>query len=153
MDACTICGDGGNLLICDGCEKEYHLTCLRPMLASVPDGDWECDECTDRRFLYVRDYILRHTDLFLVEASRKRQREDTGQTSIDRDVDIGQLSLVEAVKEAAQKFAKTVSAALSKQLRQSEAAASTEVAPKESTPMEIDAPVESSSVKKEEAEA
>jgi hypothetical protein len=25
VDACSICGDGGNLLICDGCEGEYHM--------------------------------------------------------------------------------------------------------------------------------
>ena len=27
VDACAICGDGGSLLICDGCEGEYHMGC------------------------------------------------------------------------------------------------------------------------------
>lgn len=37
VDACTICGDGGSLLICDGCEKEYHMGCVKPPLAKVPE--------------------------------------------------------------------------------------------------------------------
>jgi len=35
----------GTLLICDKCDDEYHLDCLDPPAASIPDGDWFCPTC------------------------------------------------------------------------------------------------------------
>ena len=64
LDSCAICGDGGNLLICDGCEGEYHMECMRPALESVPEGKWECDECVDRAFLEAKDSLIRNSKLF-----------------------------------------------------------------------------------------
>jgi PHD-finger len=64
LDACVVCDDGGNLLICDGCEGEYHMECLRPALQRVPDGKWECDECVDRAFIAAKDSLIRNTKLF-----------------------------------------------------------------------------------------
>ena len=43
LQACEMCGDGSddvNILICDGCEKGYHLYCLMPRLQAAPEGDW-----------------------------------------------------------------------------------------------------------------
>jgi len=42
-DVCFICGDGGNLLICDapGCNKVYHIHCVD--LEEVPTGKWHCN--------------------------------------------------------------------------------------------------------------
>ena len=34
-----------NILLCDDCDKGYHLKCLDPPLNEVPDDDWICDEC------------------------------------------------------------------------------------------------------------
>lgn len=51
VDQCAICEDGGSLLICDGCESEWHMTCTRPKLKDVPEGRWECDLCVDQKFL------------------------------------------------------------------------------------------------------
>lgn len=80
-DACAICGDGGNLLICDGCEGEYHMECLRPALDRVPEGHWECDECVDRKFLAAREYLVRSTKLFREDGVRKRPWGDTRENS------------------------------------------------------------------------
>jgi len=57
-DHCVICGEGGNLLICDGCESEWHMECTKPALKTVPEGHWECDVCIDRKFLEARKRIL-----------------------------------------------------------------------------------------------
>ncbi|KAK2655022.1 hypothetical protein Ddye_008074 [Dipteronia dyeriana] len=42
-DLCTICADGGNLLLCDGCPRAFHKECAS--LPSVPRGDWYCKYC------------------------------------------------------------------------------------------------------------
>lgn len=80
VDKCGICGEGGSLLICDECEGEYHLACLNPPLASVPEGRWECDECVDRKLLVARDSILHSSPLYeKISVSGK-----TDESAIDR---------------------------------------------------------------------
>eukprot|EP00527_Entomoneis_sp_CCMP2396_P005515 CAMPEP_0198141406 /NCGR_PEP_ID=MMETSP1443-20131203/4423_1 /TAXON_ID=186043 /ORGANISM="Entomoneis sp., Strain CCMP2396" /LENGTH=480 /DNA_ID=CAMNT_0043804149 /DNA_START=156 /DNA_END=1598 /DNA_ORIENTATION=+ len=73
-DACLICDDGGVLLICDGCEGEYHIECMDPALKSVPEGHWECDECVNQKLLAFRDYLVRQSGLF----EAKDPEEDEG---------------------------------------------------------------------------
>jgi hypothetical protein len=46
-DECEICQDGGDLMICDGCDASYHTTCLDPPLETIPDGEWYCPRCED----------------------------------------------------------------------------------------------------------
>ncbi|NXN29852.1 AIRE regulator, partial [Nycticryphes semicollaris] len=44
-DECAVCGDGGELICCDGCPRAFHLACLVPPLPSVPSGMWQCSSC------------------------------------------------------------------------------------------------------------
>ena len=37
------------LLLCDDCDDAYHIDCLRPTLLSVPDGDWFCPLCEQKK--------------------------------------------------------------------------------------------------------
>lgn len=57
-DSCRICGiddDHDNVLLCDGCDAEYHIYCLNPPLPEVPEGNWYCSSCVavDKGFLEV----------------------------------------------------------------------------------------------------
>ena len=46
-EECSLCHDGGDLLICDGCEKNFHLSCVS--MKEIPsDDDWFCPECLRR---------------------------------------------------------------------------------------------------------
>ncbi|NXX15648.1 AIRE regulator, partial [Podargus strigoides] len=44
-DECAVCGDGGELICCDGCPRAFHLSCLVPPLPRVPSGTWRCSSC------------------------------------------------------------------------------------------------------------
>eukprot|EP00178_Gracilaria_changii_P004797 TRINITY_DN1781_c0_g1_i1.p1 TRINITY_DN1781_c0_g1~~TRINITY_DN1781_c0_g1_i1.p1 ORF type:complete len:643 (+),score=159.47 TRINITY_DN1781_c0_g1_i1:3986-5914(+) len=43
-DCCFVCGSGGRLLMCDGCERCAHAACCG--LRSLPQGAWNCAVCT-----------------------------------------------------------------------------------------------------------
>jgi hypothetical protein len=75
IDACAVCGDGGSLLICDGCEGEYHMSCVRPPLKTVPEGHWECDECVNRKFLEGRENIIRTSGLYEPRQGKSKKRK------------------------------------------------------------------------------
>ncbi len=45
---CEVCGRPDvppTMVICDGCDKGYHLKCLKPRLLRTPVGRWLCPSC------------------------------------------------------------------------------------------------------------
>lgn len=45
---CCVCSEKRNphlIILCDECDKAYHITCLRPALEKVPEDDWYCPQC------------------------------------------------------------------------------------------------------------
>ncbi|PWA99123.1 zinc finger, PHD-type [Artemisia annua] len=44
-DMCAVCGDGGKLIICDGCPRAFHAACLE--LEGLSSEDWQCPYCRD----------------------------------------------------------------------------------------------------------
>ncbi|KAM6555519.1 hypothetical protein CsatB_002538 [Cannabis sativa] len=73
--SCLVCGSGdypADLLLCDKCDKGFHLFCLRPILASVPKGSWFCPTCTNNKklksFPLVQTKIV---DFFRIQRSQE----------------------------------------------------------------------------------
>lgn len=50
-DLCTLCGDGGLILLCDGpCHRSFHLECIG--MDTEPDDDhWLCPDCAAGRHM------------------------------------------------------------------------------------------------------
>ena len=44
-NSCSICREGGNILLCDNCPKSFHTECLKMKEADIPEGEWYCPEC------------------------------------------------------------------------------------------------------------
>ena len=38
-------GEDDKLILCDECNKAFHLFCLRPVLHTIPEGEWLCPAC------------------------------------------------------------------------------------------------------------
>ena len=56
VSCCAFCGcrkcygkhDSEYLLVCDGCEEEWHTQCLSPPLSDVPGTSWFCGRCVKK---------------------------------------------------------------------------------------------------------
>ncbi|KAL6873510.1 hypothetical protein ACP4OV_013592 [Aristida adscensionis] len=46
-DLCSICSDGGQLLLCDTCPRAFHRECVS--LSATPKGTWCCRYCENRQ--------------------------------------------------------------------------------------------------------
>lgn len=49
---CVVCGldqNANQILLCDGCDAEYHTYCLVPPHKEIPEGDFFCKRCKDAK--------------------------------------------------------------------------------------------------------
>ncbi|XP_029468859.1 tyrosine-protein kinase BAZ1B [Rhinatrema bivittatum] len=82
---CKVCrkkGEDDKLILCDECNKAFHLFCLRPALYDIPEGEWQCPACqpaTARRNSRGRNYA---------EDSEEDEDEDTEEASEEEDDNI-----------------------------------------------------------------
>ena len=54
LDYCCECfvlenPDGPPMLLCDGCDAACHLPCTHNKLVEVPEGEWFCRKCTEKK--------------------------------------------------------------------------------------------------------
>jgi uncharacterized cysteine cluster protein YcgN (CxxCxxCC family) len=46
---CSLCRNGGNLILCDDCVRSFHIECLKLSEDDIPEGNWFCPICTLKR--------------------------------------------------------------------------------------------------------
>ncbi len=45
---CMLCGlasGAATMLVCNSCSRGWHMSCLRPLVEHIPDGQWFCPRC------------------------------------------------------------------------------------------------------------
>ena len=48
-ESCNSADDADNMLLCDKCNRGYHVHCLTPKLPAIPEGEWFCQRCKAKR--------------------------------------------------------------------------------------------------------
>ncbi|XP_048225034.1 tyrosine-protein kinase BAZ1B [Perognathus longimembris pacificus] len=100
---CKVCrkkGEDDKLILCDECNKAFHLFCLRPALYEVPDGEWQCPACqpaTARRNSRGRNYTEESTseDSEGAESNseEEEEEEEEGEEEEEEDYEVAGLRL------------------------------------------------------------
>ncbi|KAK0396529.1 hypothetical protein QR680_001753 [Steinernema hermaphroditum] len=83
---CEVCHSGddeAHLLLCDRCDKCFHMRCLRPPLSTIPEGYWYCPPCE-------RERALEH----LQSSSSSRTRRQITRTALSQNVRTSLRSIV-----------------------------------------------------------
>ena len=47
-DKCGLCDGAGDLIMCDGCPRSFHPTCVELDPEALPEGDWQCIMCREQ---------------------------------------------------------------------------------------------------------
>ncbi|KAJ7563466.1 hypothetical protein O6H91_03G111400 [Diphasiastrum complanatum] len=87
--ACEQCGnvDGEKeMLLCDECNRGFHMYCLCPIMVMVPKGDWFCPDCSRKEKVFAFPLVQKKIiDFFKIqriqgslEGERKRRRSSGG---------------------------------------------------------------------------
>uniref|UniRef100_A0A182P2H9 PHD-type domain-containing protein n=1 Tax=Anopheles epiroticus TaxID=199890 RepID=A0A182P2H9_9DIPT len=66
------------ILLCDSCDKGYHCACLKPVLFTIPEGDWFCPVCLHRQLIErLQSKLVLYDALRIkLEAEAKRRQEE-----------------------------------------------------------------------------
>ncbi len=84
-EGCSVCGEVGLLIICDGCNSNFHMECVKPPLIEVPKGNWFCGTCLYTTLTVPSMYKGKKT-LSPKKKSRSRTiNSDSESTSLVRD--------------------------------------------------------------------
>lgn len=91
-DTCCLCGDGGDLICCDGCPSTFHLSCLDMQM--LPQGDWHCPNCACKYCQVVGTKASGRTEssLLTCRLCEKKYHKSCSPEMDDRPVDSDDLN-------------------------------------------------------------
>ncbi|KAK4366901.1 hypothetical protein RND71_014781 [Anisodus tanguticus] len=68
---CEQCGSGERpeeLLLCNKCNKGFHMLCLRPIVVRVPVGQWDCPHCSGDQHRTIKSFLQKKiVDFFQIQ--------------------------------------------------------------------------------------
>lgn len=62
-------------ILCDSCDKGFHLTCLKPKLTEVPENDWYCAVCEQDMLIRTLETKLAERDINLQKLEEAKLNE------------------------------------------------------------------------------
>uniref|UniRef100_A0A8C1GLD0 Tyrosine-protein kinase BAZ1B n=1 Tax=Cyprinus carpio TaxID=7962 RepID=A0A8C1GLD0_CYPCA len=74
---CKVCrrkGEDDKLILCDECNKAFHLFCLRPALYRIPAGEWLCPACQPTIARHTGPLSLNFCNLCVIRTLRPRKK-------------------------------------------------------------------------------
>ncbi|XP_057315338.1 bromodomain adjacent to zinc finger domain protein 1A-like isoform X2 [Hydractinia symbiolongicarpus] len=77
---CRMCRRKGNeeeMLLCDGCDRGFHMGCLKPPLKAVPKGDWFCHDC---RPIHIQRRSRKHSTKSQEDTEEEEEEESEDET-------------------------------------------------------------------------
>ncbi|XP_060115544.1 tyrosine-protein kinase BAZ1B [Heteronotia binoei] len=93
---CKVCrkkGEDDKLILCDECNKAFHLFCLRPALYEIPDGEWQCPACqpsvarrSSRGRNYAEDSVEEESEAG--EEETEEEDDDEGEEEEEEDYEV-----------------------------------------------------------------
>ncbi|GAB2283186.1 Probable Histone-lysine N-methyltransferase atxr5, variant 2 [Dionaea muscipula] len=78
--SCEKCGKGDRsdeLLLCDRCDKGFHINCVRPIVVRVPIGSWLCTKCSHPPRVKRRISQKKIVDFFKIEKCKNVKEKCT----------------------------------------------------------------------------
>ncbi|XP_021751059.1 zinc finger protein dpff-1-like isoform X1 [Chenopodium quinoa] len=64
---CNVCSRIGtadtNMLICDECEKAFHISCFNPCIRKIPTDDWYCQPCSKKKHNLLKERAVRKSSI------------------------------------------------------------------------------------------
>lgn len=82
---CMICrrkSDPEQTLLCDECNKAWHMYCLKPKLKVIPEGEWFCPKCRPEDYKVKR---TRKRKIFVEE--EEEVDDDTMNETLDESIE------------------------------------------------------------------
>ena len=72
------------MLLCDGCDRGFHMGCLKPALKKVPTGNWFCHDC---RPLEVKRRSRKHSSKTVEDTEEEESETEVEEDSDDEEND------------------------------------------------------------------
>jgi bromodomain adjacent to zinc finger domain protein 1A len=79
---CRKKSDPEQTLLCDECNKGYHMYCLKPKMSTVPKGDWFCIKCRPENYK-AETTTRKRRQVIEVEEEEEEEEDDEEDEILD----------------------------------------------------------------------
>lgn len=78
---CRRKNDPEHTLLCDECNKGWHMFCLKPKITQIPQGDWFCPRCRPDDY---KPKSRKRRQVFVEEVEEEEEEITADESTADR---------------------------------------------------------------------